>query len=75
MILVDSPPLLAVADAVPLIARVDAVLIVARLGHSTWDVAERLTQELSRVPGARVLGVVANGVPARQQRAGSYADR
>jgi Mrp family chromosome partitioning ATPase len=75
MILVDSPPLLAVADAVPLISRVDAVLVVARLGHSTWDVAERLTEELARVPSARVLGVVANGVPARKQRAGSYAYR
>jgi succinoglycan biosynthesis transport protein ExoP len=75
IILVDSPPLLAVADAVPLIARVDAVLVVARLGHSTWDAAERLTEELSRVAGARVLGVVANAVPVRQQRAGSYAHR
>jgi tyrosine-protein kinase len=75
MILVDSPPLLAVADAMPLISRVDAVLVVARLGHSTWDAAERLTEELSRVASARVLGVVANGVPARQQRAGSYAYR
>jgi polysaccharide biosynthesis transport protein len=73
VILVDSPPLLAVADTMPLISRVDAVLVVARLGHSTWDAAERLSDELSRLPSARVLGVVANGVPARQHRARSYA--
>jgi Mrp family chromosome partitioning ATPase/capsular polysaccharide biosynthesis protein len=75
IILLDSPPLLAVADAVPLISRVDAVLVVAQLGHSTWDAAERLTEELSRVASARVLGVVANAVPVRQQRSGSYAYR
>jgi succinoglycan biosynthesis transport protein ExoP len=73
IILVDSPPLLAVADTMPLISRVDAVLVVSRLGRSTWDAAERLADELSRVPSARVLGVVANGVPARQHRARSYA--
>jgi non-specific protein-tyrosine kinase len=73
IILVDSPPLLAVADTMPLISRVDAVVVVARVGHSTWDAAERLTAELSHVPSARVLGVVANGVPARQHRARSYA--
>jgi tyrosine-protein kinase len=72
IILVDSPPLLAVADTMPLVSRVDAVLVVSRLGHSTWDGAERLTDELSRVPSARVVGVVANGVPARQHRARSY---
>jgi polysaccharide biosynthesis transport protein len=72
VILVDSPPLLAVADTMPLISRVDAVLVIARLGHSTWDAAQRLSDELARVPSARVLGVVANGVPARQHRARSY---
>jgi Mrp family chromosome partitioning ATPase/capsular polysaccharide biosynthesis protein len=73
IILVDSPPLLAVVDTMPLISRVDAVVVVSRFGHSTWDAAERLTDELSRVPSARVLGVVANGVPARQHRARTYA--
>jgi Mrp family chromosome partitioning ATPase len=75
LVLVDSPPLLAVADAVPLISRVDAVLVVCRLGHSTRNAAQRLMEELSRVPSARVLGVVANGVPAHEHQARSYGYR
>ena len=62
IVLIDSPPLLAVSDAVPLTGVVDGTLLVARLGTTTVDAAERSLDLLKRLPGARVLGLVVNGV-------------
>jgi succinoglycan biosynthesis transport protein ExoP len=66
IVIIDSPPLLAVSDAVSLMTSVDGVLLVARPGTTTTDAAERVLAELHRVPDVRLLGVVANGVPARR---------
>lgn len=60
IVLIDSPPLLAVSDSVPLLTQADAVLVVARLGLATRDTARRLVEVLSRVPGDRWVGVAAN---------------
>jgi non-specific protein-tyrosine kinase len=60
IVIIDSAPLLAVTDTVPLMSEVDGVLLVARLGVTTRDAASRLTEVISRVPGAHVVGVVAN---------------
>lgn len=62
VVLVDSAPLLAVSDTLPLISRVDGVLVVARLASTRRDAADRFRTTLSRVPDARVLGVVVNDV-------------
>lgn len=62
LVLIDSPPILAVSDAIPLLTAVDGTIVVARLGHSTRDAAQRLMELIGRVHGAEVLGVVANDV-------------
>jgi len=62
IVIIDSPPLLVVSDAVPLIAIADATLVVARLGETLRDAAKRVGNVISRVPEARPLGVIANGV-------------
>jgi Mrp family chromosome partitioning ATPase/capsular polysaccharide biosynthesis protein len=62
IVIIDSPPLLVVSDAVPLIGLADATLVVARLGETLRDAAKRVGNVISRVPDARALGVIANGV-------------
>ncbi len=71
-VIVDSPPVLAVGDALPLLSEADGVILVARLGTSTRDSADRLMAELKRLPDVNLLGVVANGIPARQHRNRAY---
>jgi len=60
VVLVDSPPLLAVSDIVPLIPAADGVVVVGRLDRLSSDSAARMRTLLSRIPHARVLGVVVN---------------
>jgi Mrp family chromosome partitioning ATPase/capsular polysaccharide biosynthesis protein len=62
LVLIDSPPILAVSDAIPLLTAVDGTIIVARLGLSTRDAARRVMELVRRVHGVDVLGVVANDV-------------
>ena len=62
MVIIDSPPLLVVSDAVPLIALADRTLVVVRLGETWREAAKRVGEVISRVPEARPLGVIANGV-------------
>jgi Mrp family chromosome partitioning ATPase len=59
LVVIDTPPLIAVSDAVPLLTKVDGVVIVGWVGRSRRDAAERLHQILdsSAVP---LLGVIAN---------------
>lgn len=71
-VIIDSPPLLAVADALPLLSEADAVVLVTRLGTSTRDSARRLLAELRRVPDVFVAGIVVNGISPRLYRARSY---
>ncbi len=69
LVVVDTPPLIAVSDAFPLLSRVDGVMIVGRVGSNRRDVLERL-HEILMGAGAPLLGVVANGFKAG--RRGSY---
>lgn len=62
LVLIDSPPLLAVSDGLPLLTIADGVVLVVRAGTSTHPAAERLSRTLERVPDARILGAVANDV-------------
>jgi polysaccharide biosynthesis transport protein len=71
LVLVDTPPALAVSDVTPLLSQVDGVLVVARLGHSTRDHAADLRM-LLRAGHGRVLGVVLNGDRARRSTYGAY---
>jgi Mrp family chromosome partitioning ATPase/capsular polysaccharide biosynthesis protein len=77
-VLIDAPPPLEVGDAIPLLSMVDAVVVVARAGHTSEAAMRRLMQLLQRRNGAPVLGVVANGVSARDSRRygfSTYGDR
>jgi len=69
VVLIDSPPILAVSDAIPLLTAVDGTIVVARLGLSTRGAARRVMELIRRVPGAEVLGVVAND---SHERSGQY---
>jgi capsular exopolysaccharide synthesis family protein len=64
VVLIDTPPLLAVSDAIGLTALADAVLVVCRVGRTTRSAAERTRATLDRV-GAHALGVVLTAVPQR----------
>jgi succinoglycan biosynthesis transport protein ExoP len=70
LVVVDSPPLMAVSDAFPLLTKVDGVIIVGWVGRSRRDDAEQLRQVLVG-SGAPLLGVIANG--AKTSGPGSYS--
>jgi Mrp family chromosome partitioning ATPase len=72
VVLLDSPPLLTVSDAVPLVELADGVVVVARLGRTTRAAAHRTVDLLERIPGARVLGVVADDLSRQEFGAGAY---
>ena len=61
-VLVDSAPLLPVSDAAPLLSKLDGALVVTRLDYTTRGAARRVTEVISRVPDANLLGVVANDI-------------
>jgi polysaccharide biosynthesis transport protein len=71
-VIIDSPPVLAVADALMLSIQVDGVVVVARAGSIQ---GKRLEQTLHRLQEVRahVLGVVLNRVRARNE--GYYYSR
>ncbi|HOT98161.1 MAG TPA: polysaccharide biosynthesis tyrosine autokinase [bacterium] len=70
IVLIDSPPTLAVTDAAILAPMVDGVLLVIRSGDTAREAAVRAHEQLKRV-GAPVLGAILNGITAEQVY-GSY---
>ncbi|MBN1641272.1 MAG: polysaccharide biosynthesis tyrosine autokinase, partial [Anaerolineae bacterium] len=60
MVVIDSPPVLAVADAAVLAPQVDGVLLVVEAGRTRRGAARQAVERLGQV-GARVIGVVLNG--------------
>ena len=62
-IIVDSPPVLAVADPLTIASRTDGVLLVMRLDGKTRSQVESTVDQLERV-GGNLLGVVITGVTA-----------
>lgn len=70
MLVLDGPPVLAVTDSEVLAPAVDGVLLVVRIGITPRDAVRRAYLRLEAV-GARVLGIVANGIP-RKRREGYY---
>ncbi|MDH4208358.1 MAG: polysaccharide biosynthesis tyrosine autokinase, partial [Anaerolineae bacterium] len=65
VILVDGPPILAVADTALIARRVDGVLLVVRAGRTRREVAQSAVENLHQT-GARVVGVVLNDVDPRR---------
>lgn len=70
-IIVDSPPLLAVADAAATARWTDGVLVVTRAGVSTHPAAANARDILDKV-GARILGVVVWGLDESKGGRGGY---
>ena len=62
LVLVDSPPLLAITDPRELLPTVDATLLVCRVGKTAVQNAIRADELLQRA-GGRALGIVLIGVP------------
>ncbi len=61
IVLLDTPPALAVTDAAVLASSVDGVLLVVRPGKTRVRALEQTLEQMKQV-GARVLGVVINDV-------------
>lgn len=69
MVILDTPPLLAVSDAAVLASQVDGAVIVVRYGKSSRDAVRNAFGSLEQI-NAKILGTVLNAVPAK--RSGSY---
>ena len=69
-IIIDSPPLLAVADAAAVARWADGILMVTRGGVSTREAARKGQEMLAKV-GARVVGVVVWGLE-ESKHSGAY---
>jgi capsular exopolysaccharide synthesis family protein len=73
-ILVDSPPIMAVADGLLLSRMVDSVLFIVRSGVTPKPVAREARSKLTRVK-ARIIGIVLNGTSSpstNQERLVAY---
>lgn len=68
IVLLDAPPVAAVADATILAARVDGVLLVVDSGRTRREAGRRAAEQLQRV-GAHVLGAVLTNVKAEREQA------
>ncbi|NUM48683.1 MAG: polysaccharide biosynthesis tyrosine autokinase [Anaerolineales bacterium] len=67
MVVVDTPPVMAVTDAAILAPRVDGVLLVFRPGSTKIAAAKQTVETLAR-GGANIFGIVLNGVGKRGAR-------
>jgi capsular exopolysaccharide synthesis family protein len=67
LVLLDSPPLLAVSDNLALASQVDGIVLVVRSGFTKRRSLVRAKAQLERIRG-HVLGVVVNGLSPRDTR-------
>jgi non-specific protein-tyrosine kinase len=65
MVLIDSPPVLAVTDAAVLAPHVDGVVLVVKPGETKLAACRQAVEQLRRV-GANLLGVVFNDVDVKR---------
>jgi capsular exopolysaccharide synthesis family protein len=56
-VIIDAPPVTAVADGLSIAAVADGTLLIVRAGHTRRPAAQRAKEQLTRV-GANLLGVV-----------------
>lgn len=71
-VILDAPPVLAVADAAALARLVDGVLMVVRIGMSKREDARTAREQLENI-GARILGVAVWGLTDGSATARAYA--
>ena len=65
LVVIDTPPVLAVTDAVVLSPKVDGVLLVIKPGVTKIPMLKQAIEQLRQV-GANILGVVLNDVQIRR---------
>lgn len=71
IVIVDSPPTLAVADAAVIASWADGAVLVVTAGRTTDDMLARAADNIVKTRG-RLLGVVLNRVPRRGIDSGYY---
>jgi polysaccharide biosynthesis transport protein len=71
LVVVDSPPVLAVTDAAVLAPKMDAVVLVVKPGETKLASARQAVEQLRR-GGANLVGVVLNSVDFKKSRYFSY---
>ncbi|GAB4499056.1 MAG: hypothetical protein OHK0052_13400 [Anaerolineales bacterium] len=74
MVIIDSPPIMAVTDAAVLSSRVDGVIVVIKPGSTKTAALRHTLEQLQRV-NARILGVVVNNVEMSRTRYAYYYSR
>lgn len=67
IIVIDSPPVMAVTDAAVLAPRVDGVILVVKPGTTKLAACRQAVEQLQRV-GAKILGVILNDVEVNRSR-------
>jgi capsular exopolysaccharide synthesis family protein len=70
-VIIDSPPAISFTDAAILSTQVDGVVLVAMAGKSSVHLMRRFKQRLSNI-GARIYGVVLNGIKSNSVEYGYY---
>jgi capsular exopolysaccharide synthesis family protein len=70
-IIIDSPPVLYFADSAVISTLVDSVIIIARDGKTSKKSVLKAKHMLQKV-GAKIIGVVLNGVPIKQTNYYNY---
>jgi capsular exopolysaccharide synthesis family protein len=65
VLVIDTPPVLAVTDAAVLAPRVDGVILVVKPGTTKFMACKQAVDQLERV-GARILGLVLNDVEVKR---------
>jgi capsular exopolysaccharide synthesis family protein len=70
-VIIDTPPLLAVADPASVARWVDGVLMVSKVGGTTREAASKAMELLGKV-GARVIGVVIWGLDETKAGSAGY---
>ncbi len=70
-VIIDSPPAISFTDAAILSTQVDGVVLVAMAGKSSIHLMRRFKQRLANI-GARIYGVVLNGIKANSAEYGYY---
>ena len=71
ILLLDTPPVTALADAAILASQVDGVLLVIDVGHTRREPGKRAVEALGRV-NAHVIGALLNRIPLRGGGYGYY---
>jgi non-specific protein-tyrosine kinase len=71
VIVVDTPPVMAVTDAAVLAGQMDGVLLVFRPGKTKMTAMVQAVEQLRRV-NARLIGLVANDVEIERRGYGNY---